>query len=314
MDPPRPRADELLIEVEVCGVCHTDLHLCEGDLPLAHRPLVPGHQIVGKVVEAGAHARHAVESRVGVTWLASTCGLCEFCRSGRENLCRQARFTGWHVDGGYAERAVVRDAFAHELPPDASGEQIAPLLCAGVIGYRALRLAEIESGRRVGLFGFGASAHLALQVARHLGCEVYVFTRSREHQQQALSLGAVWAGNSKDEAPVTMHSSVVFAPVGEVVVDALNSLERGGTLAINAVHMTPLPSIDYERLYHERTLRSVANCTREDARELLRLAVEIPLRAEVEIHPLEKANHALQRVKSSKIQGAAVLRCQTGAR
>jgi propanol-preferring alcohol dehydrogenase len=290
-----------------CGVCHTDLHLVEGDLPLLRDSIVPGHQIVGVVDEVGPETSRRPGETLGVTWLYSACGRCELCKSGRENLCEQARFTGFHHDGGFAEFVVVPEAFALPIPETMPPRHAAPLLCAGVIGYRALRLSEVAPGQRLGLFGFGASAHLTIQIARHLGCDVYVFTRSAEHQEHARELGARWAGGLADDPPVTVQSGIVFAPAGRVVHDALRVLARGGTLAINAVHMAPIPELSYDQIYFERTIRSVANLTRDDARGLLELAAAIPLRTDVENHPLEDANHVLQRLKHSRIRGAAVL-------
>jgi propanol-preferring alcohol dehydrogenase len=244
---------------------------------------------------------------VGVPWLYATCGECRFCQEGRENLCESARFTGYHADGGYAEAMVVAADFAYALPPDFSDTAAAPLLCAGVIGYRALRLSEVRPGQRLGLYGFGASAHVTLQVARHWGCEVFVFTRSPAHQQLARELGAVWVGRAEEEPPARLHSAIIFAPAGALVPEALRVLEKGGTLALAGITMSPIPELDYSRLYQERTVRSVANSTRQDARELLRLAAEIPLHTAVEEFPLQAANEALLRLKRSQIQGAGVL-------
>lgn len=304
---PEPGRGEIRLRVQACGVCHTDLHLVQGDLPLPRAPIVPGHQIVGVVDATGPGCRRRAGERLGVTWLYSACGRCDFCEEGRENLCEQARFTGYHHDGGFAEFVVVPEAFTFPLPESLDPVQVAPLLCAGVIGYRALRLSEIESGQRLGLFGFGASAHITIQIARHQGCEVYVFTRSPEHREHARELGATWAGGSRDTPPALMHGSVVFAPAGRIVHHALRVLRRGGTLAINAVHMSPIPALRYEQIYFERTLRSVANLTRDDARGLLDLAGKIPIRTDVESYGLEAANDVLTRLEDSRIRGAAVL-------
>lgn len=306
---PVPGSGEIRLRVRACGICHTDLHTVEGDLSLPKLPVVPGHQVVGVVDAIGEGVTRFVPGqRVGVPWLYSTCGVCEFCRSGRENLCRQARFTGLHADGGYAEAMVVPEAFAYPLPEGLSDTEAAPLLCAGIIGYRALRLSEVKPGERLGMWGFGASAHLTLQVARHLGCEVFVFTRSEEHRRLARELGAAWVGTAQDEPPAPVHAGIIFAPAGWLVREALRVLERGGTLALAGVTMTPIPELDYDRyLYWERTVRSVANFTRQDAEEFLRLAAEIPVRPTVQTFPLEAANEALQALKEGRINGAGVL-------
>jgi len=305
---PEPGPGEVRIRVRVCGLCHTDLHTVEGDLPMPKRPIVPGHQVVGMVEARGAGAeRFAEGARVGVPWLYRTCRDCDFCRNGLENLCAEAQFTGLHADGGYAEAMVVSQEFAYPLPEGFSDLEAAPLLCAGIIGYRALRRSEIQPGQRLGLYGFGASAHVTIQVARHWGCPVYVFTRSEGHRRLARELGAVWVGGAEDSPPATMHSSIIFAPAGRLVPEALRVLERGGTLALAGVTMTPIPRLDYDLLYWERTLRSVANFTRQDAQELLRLAAEIPIRTTVQTFPLEAANEALLALKRSEIDGAGVL-------
>lgn len=302
-------ADEIRVRVCACGVCHTDLHTVEGDLRLPRLPLVPGHQVIGVVEAAGPEARQFREGdRVGIPWLYSACGQCAYCRKGLENLCESARFTGYHADGGYAEAMVVPAAFAYPVPKSFSDVEAAPLLCAGIIGYRSLRLSNIQPGDSLGLFGFGASAHIVLQLARHMGCEVYVFTRTESHRQLGRRLGAAWAGGSQDQPPHPLDAAIVFAPAGQLALEALRVVRKGGTVALATISMTPIPSIDYDTLlYHERILRSVANSTREDARELLRLAAEIPVRVEVETFRLEQANQALQALKESKIRGAAVL-------
>lgn len=307
---PQPGEGEIRVRVRSCGICHTDLHTVEGDLPLPRLPLVPGHQIVGVVEAAGSSARRFREGdRVGIPWLYSTCGACAYCRKGLENLCESARFTGYHAQGGYAEAAVVSESFAYLLPHIFSDLEAAPLLCAGIIGYRALRLSNVEPGERLGLYGFGASAHIVIQLACQRGCEVYVFTRSEAHRQLALGLGATWVGGAQDQPPRLIDSAIIFAPAGHLVLDALRVTRKGGTVALAGITMSPIPEIDYTTLlYHERVLRSVANSTREDARELLRLAAEIPLRTEVEAFDLAEANRALQALKQSKIRGAGVLR------
>ncbi|MBI1893019.1 MAG: zinc-dependent alcohol dehydrogenase family protein [Candidatus Rokubacteria bacterium] len=307
---PDPGQGEIRLRATVCGVCHTDLHTVEGELSLPRLPLVPGHQVVGLVEARGPGAMRFREGdRVGVPWLYQTCGACAFCRRGEENLCDRARFTGYHVDGGYAEALVVHEAFAYRLPEQLPDPLAAPLLCAGIIGYRALRLSEVKPGERLGLFGFGASAHIALQIARHWKCEVLVFTRSPAHQALARKLGAVWVGSASDAPPEPIDRAILFAPAGRLVHNALRVLRKGGTLAIAAIYLDPIPELDYGALlYGERTVRSVTASTRRDGEELLALAPEIPIRTEVESFPLEAANEALLRLKRSEIRGAGVLR------
>ncbi len=306
---PAPGPGEIRVRVRVCGVCHTDLHTVEGDLPLPKLPLVPGHQIVG-VVEASGPAVHEFKEgdRVGIPWLYSTCGHCAYCAKGLENLCESARFTGYHVDGGYAEAVVVPAAFAYGIPKTFSDVEAAPLLCAGVIGYRSLRLSNAQSGERLGLYGFGASAHIVIQLARHMNCEVYVFTRSSAHRELALALGAAWAGAAQDAPPARLDSAIIFAPAGPLVPEALRVLRKGGTVALAGITMSPIPEMDYSLIYHERIIRSVANSTRQDARDLLRLAAEIPVRTEVQEFSLSEVNQALQALKHSQIRGAGVLK------
>lgn len=306
---PEPGPGEIKVRVRACGVCRTDLHIVEGDLELPKLPVVPGHQIVGVVEELGRGVKRFREGdRVGVPWLYNTCGRCRFCREGEENLCYEARFTGFHVDGGFAEHFVAKEDFAYPLPEGFPDVQAAPLLCAGIIGYRALRLSEVKPGERLGMYGFGASAHVTIQVARHWGCEVFVFTRSPDHRRLAEELGARWTGGPDEEPPEEMDSSIIFAPSGPLVPKALKALRRGGTLALAGIHMTPVPQMDYGLLYWERKLGSVANSTRRDAEELLKLAAEIPIRTEVEVYGLEEANEVLLKVKRSEIRGAAVLK------
>lgn len=305
---PTPGPRQIRLRVVACGVCRTDLHIVEGELDLPTLPVIPGHQIVGVVEGVGEQVtqfRHG--DRVGVPWLYATCGQCLFCRQGRENLCSSAQFTGYHVDGGYAQYMVVSEDFAYPLPRGLTDTEIAPLLCAGVIGYRALRLSEVRPGERLGLFGFGGSAHIVIQIARYWDCEVYVFTRGQEHRRLAQDLGATWVGGVQDEPPNKIQSGVVFAPAGWIVVEALRVLEKGGTLSLAGIYMSPIPQMDYNLLYHERTIRSAANSTRQDVRDLLRLAEEIPLRTEVEVFPLDAANEALGRLKRGEINGAGVL-------
>lgn len=307
---PEPGPEDILLRIKVCGVCHTDLHTVEGELPDAKLPIIPGHQVVGVVEKQGKDASLFKKGeRVGVAWLYSSCSQCEYCSREKENLCESARFTGFHVNGGYAEYIVVPEKFAYSIPDVFSDEEASPLLCAGIIGYRALRLSGIKPGQRLGLYGFGASAHVAIQVAVYWGCEVYVFTRSEEHRKLAENLGAVWTGTSKDNPPTKMDSSIIFAPAGELVLDALRALDKGGTVAMAGIYMTPIPEMDYvEYLYHERTLRSVANATRRDGEELLKIAAEIPIKTTTQTFPLEEANKVLQRLKDGKITGAAFLK------
>ena len=306
---PEPREAQILLRVEVCGVCHTDLHMVEGELSIPQLPIIPGHQIVGRVEKLGPEAkRFSIGDRVGVAWLYSTCQVCEHCTSGRENLCESARFTGLHVNGGYAELALAEDDFVYAIPEGFPPDQVAPLLCAGIIGYRALHLSELKPGERLGLYGFGASAHLAIQVARHWGCEVFVFTRSAEHQALARRLGAAWVGRSEDAAPAKLNHAIIFAPAGELVRVALEALDRGGVLALAGIHMSPIPQLDYAKhLYFEKTVRSVTASTRQDGLELLRLAAKIPLRPKTQIFPLEEANRALQLLKRRELHTAGVL-------
>jgi len=306
---PTPGREEVRVRVHACGICRTDLHTVEGDVPLRRSPLIPGHQIVGVVDALGAGVRTLHEGeRVGVAWVYSTCGECAYCKKGLENLCDRARFTGWDADGGYAEAMIVPESFAYPLPGGFSDLQAAPLLCAGIVGFRSFRLSGVRPGERVGLYGFGASAHLILQVAQHLGCEVYVFTRTEGHQQLARAMGAAWVGRAEATPPAPLDAAVIFAPIGSLVLEALRVLRKGRTVSLADLTMSPIPQIDYDKLlYHERVIRSVANATREDAREFLRLAAEIPIRSEVESFRLEDANLALQALKQSKIRGAGVL-------
>jgi alcohol dehydrogenase, propanol-preferring len=305
---PEPNAGEVLIKVADCGVCHTDLHLVEGELPYKNLPIIPGHQIVGTIHESGEKVtRWKKGDRVGVPWLYSACGQCEFCKTGRENLCDSGRFTGYHVNGGFAEFVVAKEEFVYRLPHTLSDAQAAPLLCAGVIGYRAVRLSDIRPGGRIGLFGFGASAHIAIQILQHCNCEVYVFTRSEKHRQLAKELGATWTGAASDKPPRQIESAVIFAPAGELVPAALRVLQKGGTISLAGIHMSTIPAMDYSLLYEERTVRSVANSTRQDVEGLLDLASIIGVKTEVESYPLEEANQVLQRLKRSEIRGSAVL-------
>ncbi len=305
---PAPAVHEIRLQIRACGICHTDLHVVEGDLPPQKQPVIPGHQIIGVVEAIGDGVqRFKIRDRAGVPWLNRTCGTCVFCQRGKENLCENARFTGYHVDGGFAEYLVVHEDFAYAIPEMFDAATAAPLLCAGVIGYRALRLSEIQSGQRLGLFGFGASAHLVIQIARHWNCEIFVFSRSAAHRKLAEALGAAWSGSAEEIAPAKLDSAIIFAPAGWIVHAALRNLQKGGTVALAGIHMSPIPEMNYGLIYHERALRSVANSTREDVRDLLQLAAKIPLRAEVEIFPLTEANRALQLLKAGQINGAGVL-------
>lgn len=309
---PTPGAGEIRLHVRCCGVCRTDLHIVEGDLKLPKLPLIPGHQIVG-VVDAIGKGGHLFREgdRVGVPWLYQTDGACAHCLRGQENLCERARFTGFHADGGYAEAMVVREDFAYSVPSHFDDEHVAPLLCAGVIGYRSFRLSGVRPGERLGMYGFGGSAHIVLQMARHLGCEVYVFTRGAAHRELAKKLGAEWAGSAKDSLPEKLDAAIIFAPAGGLVPEALRAVRPGGTVALAGITMTQIPAMEYGLLYEERVLRSAANSTREDVRDCLRLAAEIPVRTQVEVFPLEQANQALLALKRSQIDGAAVLRLAT---
>ncbi|MDX2166380.1 MAG: zinc-dependent alcohol dehydrogenase family protein [Deltaproteobacteria bacterium] len=308
--PPDPGAGEVRVRVHVCGICRTDLHVVEGDLAVQRPRVVPGHQVVGVVDALGPGCtRLAAGQRVGIAWLRSTCGVCAYCQRGDENLCAAASFTGWSADGGYADYALVREDFAYVLPDAIGDAEAAPLLCAGIIGYRALRRANLRPGGRVGLYGFGASAHIAIQVARHLGCRVFVMTREARHRRLAASLGAEWTGAAADAPPEPLDSAVLFAPAGELVLPALAALDRGGTLALAGIHLSAIPPLDYQRhLFQERTLQSVTANTRQDGIELLRLAAEIPIRPRTVPFDLADANQALQQLKYDGFEGAGVLR------
>jgi propanol-preferring alcohol dehydrogenase len=304
---PQLKPGYVLLRVRACGVCRTDLHIVEGELPPKQPAMIPGHQIVGDVVD-GATKDLPLGSRVGVSWLGGTDGTCAYCKRGMENLCDFPTFTGYSVPGGYAEYALARADFVAPLPAALDDLHAAPLLCAGIIGFRSLRVAGVEAGERVGLFGFGASAHLAIAVLRAWKCEVYVSTRGRSHRELAASLGAHWVGSETDKPPVELDRAITFAPSGDVVIAALGSLRKGGVVAINAIHLDRIPQFDYDRLlWGERQLRSVANMTRVDARDFLELAAQIHLKARVTTFPLDQANEALIAVKSDAIDGAAVI-------
>ena len=294
-------------------MCRTDLHVAEGDLAPQRPSVVPGHEVVGRVDALGPGVAPLREGdRVGVAWLQRSCGACRFCARERENLCLAPRFTGWHADGGYAEYAVAPAEFVYRLPEAGGAEALAPLLCAGIIGYRAFALSGVQPGERLGLLGFGGSAHIVIQIARHYGCEVYVWSRGERHQALARELGAAWVGEAGQRAPAPVQGAILFAPAGELVPPALEALERGGTLAVAGIHLSEIPPLDYQRhLFQERVLRSVTANTRSDGRELLRLAAEVPLSARTVAYPLERANEALLDLKQDRIQGAAVLRMES---
>jgi propanol-preferring alcohol dehydrogenase len=314
-DIPHPGPEELLVKVLACGVCRTDLHVSEGDLPV-HRPgVTPGHEVVGEVVQTGpqtdsdAGPRFAVGDRVGIAWLRHTCGVCRFCVRGRENLCPESRYTGWDADGGYAEYATVPAAFAHRLPAGYSDTELAPLLCAGIIGYRSLLRAELPAGGRLGLYGFGGSAHITAQVALAQGAEVHVMTRGAEARELAAELGAASVQGATDPPPVPLDSAILFAPVGELVLPALVALDRGGTLAIAGIHLTDIPVLNYQRhLFQERQLRSVTSNTRADARDFMAFAAQHRIKVSAPVYPLDRADRALTDLAEGRVAGAAVLR------
>ncbi|MBM3325124.1 MAG: zinc-dependent alcohol dehydrogenase family protein [Calditrichaeota bacterium] len=306
---PEPAAGQVRIRVHVCGVCRTDLHLVEGEIATPKLPITPGHQVVGVVEKLGEGVTDwRMGERVGVPWLGGTCGHCHYCQHERENLCDNATFTGQHGDGGFAEYVVVRSDFAHRLPEGFDDLSAAPLLCAGVIGYRALKLADVPKGGKVGLIGFGASAHVTLQVARFLGAEVFVISRSTHHQEHARRLGAVWAGSAEERVPAELDSVVVFAPAGHTIPKALKAVRKGGTVSCAGITMSPIPEMDYSTMYHERKLITTANSTRADVRELLDLACRIPIRPDIESFAFSEANEALWRIKRGDLTGSAVLK------
>lgn len=314
---PEPGPGEVLLEVAACAVCRTDLQIVEADLPARRLPIVPGHQVVGRIAGHGPGIDEGalpVGTRVGVAWTAGCCGTCRHCRAGRENLCEDLLFTGWDRDGGFATAMTARADFVHRLPDGFDDLAAAPLLCGGTIGYRSLRVAGIDlaraAGTRLGLYGFGASASIVIQLAVHAGCDVYVATRSVTEQQAAVAMGAAWAGGYDDRPPVPLDAAITFAPSGDVVVAALAALDRGGVVAINAIHLDRIPEFDYDLLWLERQIRSVANVTRDDVRQFLALAAEIPIRTRIEVLPLAEANTALARLKAGGISGAAVLAAQ----
>jgi alcohol dehydrogenase, propanol-preferring len=309
MPDPQPGPGEIRVRVRACGVCRTDLHVIEGDLPRDTLPIIPGHQVVGLVDALGAGVgRFAPGDRVGIAWLRGTCGECGFCRRGAENLCPRSRYTGYHEHGGYAEYAVVPAEYAYDIPDGFDDSQAAPLLCAGIIGYRALQRAEVPPDGRLALYGFGSSASVVIQIALHRGYEVYVVTRGESHRRLAREMGAHWTGEPGQAPPDAVDSAIIFAPAGEIVPEALRAVRKGGTVAAAGIYMTPVPELDYEtHLFHEKNLRSVEANTREDGRGLLREAAAVPVRARVTEFPLEDANEALIRLKNDRIDGSAVL-------
>ena len=305
---PEPGPGQVLIQVRACGVCRTDLHVVDGDLTEGKRPIIPGHEIVGTVAAKGEGVeRFSLGDRVGVPWLGYTCRTCHYCRTGRENLCDKARFTGYHIDGGYAEYTVADQHYCFPIPKEYGDVEAAPLLCAGLIGYRSLVAAG--DAKRLGIYGFGAAAHIVAQVARHQGREVFAFTRPDDSAAQALArrLGAVWAGSSDETAPVELDAAILFAPVGSLVPAALKAVAKGGVVVCAGIHMSAIPSFPYRDLWGERVIRSVANLTRRDGEEFLKLCPQVPVRTEVERFPLERANEALAKLREGKISGAAVL-------
>jgi propanol-preferring alcohol dehydrogenase len=306
---PQPKSGEVLVRVRACGVCRTDLHVIEGELSPRKSPVIPGHQVVGIVERRAENTRRfGIGDRIGIAWLHRTDGTCEYCKANAENLCDNPMFTGYSVDGGYAEYIVAPEDFIYAIPAGFPDEQAAPLLCAGIIGFRSLRLSGIKAGGRLGFYGFGAAAHVAIQVARHWNVEVFASTRDVRHQKLALELGAAWAGGTYDEPPKKLDAAIVFAPAGEIVPAALKALKKGGALILGGIHMSPIPSFSYDLLYQERLIRSVANNTRQDGEDFLRVAAEIPIRTHVQVFLLAEANRALNALKNDAIPGAAVLR------
>jgi propanol-preferring alcohol dehydrogenase len=305
---PDPAGGQLLIKVHACGVCRTDLHVVEGELPPRKSPVIPGHQVVGTVERAGPDSRRFKRGdRVGVAWLHRTDGVCEYCVSGRENLCDAPDFTGYTVNGGYAEYITAPDAFVYAIPEGFADLHAAPLLCAGIIGFRCLRLSGLSRGARLGLSGFGAAAHVAIQVARYWGVDVYAFSRDTRHARLASDLGAVWTGGSFDQPPQKLDAVIIFAPAGELIPAALKTLKKGGVVVLGGIHMSPIPEFEYGLLYHERVIRSVANNTRQDGEDFLKAAAAIPIHTETQLFSMRDANAALNALKHDAIRGAAVL-------
>ncbi len=306
---PDPGPEEVRVRVKACGICRTDLHVIEGELPPLGRAVIPGHQIVGIVDKAGANAsRFKPGDRIGIAWLHHTCGRCVYCRAGQENLCESSIFTGYHVPGGYAEYAVAPEAFAYPIPAIFNDYDAPPLLCAGIIGYRSLKRSLLKPGQSIALYGFGSSAHIVIQIAVHWGCKVYACSRTERHQKLALELGAVWAGSDASRMPALVDSAIIFAPAGELVPQALRSLRKGGVLALAGIYMSDIPAMDYERhLFYEKNVHSVTANTREDGIELLETASEIPIRPQIQLFPMKDANSALLKLKQDRIEGSGVL-------
>jgi alcohol dehydrogenase, propanol-preferring len=310
---PEPGPGEVRIKVSCCAICRTDLHVIEGDLPREKMPVIPGHQIVGIVDKLGSACKLLKPGqRIGVAWLRHTCGECRYCTSGRENLCNATRFTGYHADGGYAEYAVAPEDFCYPIPEGFADREAAPLLCAGIIGYRALKRCNLQPASRLALYGFGSSAHVVIQIARHRGCKVFVVTRDEKHRELARQMGAVWVGERSEQMPVNADSAIIFAPVGDLVLPALEHLQKGGTLALAGIYMTDIPTLNYQRhVFYERDIHSVTCNTRADGRELLAEAAAIPIRPHTTVYPLAEANRALQNLKNDHISGTGVLQCGT---
>jgi alcohol dehydrogenase, propanol-preferring len=305
---PEPGEREVLVRVSACAICRTDLHVVEGELPPKKANVIPGHQIVGVIERLGAGAtKYRPSARVGIAWLHKTCGRCPYCRSGRENLCDFPGFTGYTVDGGYAQYTVAHEDFIYPIPDGFADKQAAPLLCAGIIGFRCLRMSGIARGGNLGIYGFGAAGHVCIQVARYWNANVFVCTREEKHRRLALELGATWAGGATEEPPEKLDASIIFAPAGELVPPALQSLRKGGTLVLGGIHMSPIPSFPYPLIYQERSIKSVANNTRQDGHDFLKLAAEIPIQTEVQVFSLDHANQALNALKHDGIRGAGVV-------
>jgi propanol-preferring alcohol dehydrogenase len=307
---PEPRDHEVLVRVSACGICRTDLHVVEGELSPRKACVIPGHQVVGTIERCGARAaKYAAGARVGIAWLHKTCETCAYCRSGRENLCDAPDFTGYTVDGGYAQHAVAHEDFIYPIPEGFPDLQAAPLLCAGIIGFRCLRVSGIAAGAgNLGIYGFGAAGHVCIQVALHWGLRVFVCTREEKHRRLAVELGAAWAGGAMEEPPEKLDASIIFAPAGELVPPALQALRKGGTLVLGGIHMSPIPSFPYSLIYHERSIKSVANNTRQDGHDFMKIAAEIPIHTEVQMFPLEQAGEALRALKHDGIRGAGVIK------
>jgi propanol-preferring alcohol dehydrogenase len=306
---PKPVPGEVRVRVSACGVCRTDLHVVECELPFPGHPVIPGHQIVGVVDMLGpGAARFKLGQRIGIAWLRHTCGKCGYCLSGRENLCESARFTGYHEHGGFAEFALIDQDFAYPIPDVFSDVEAPPLLCAGIIGYRSLKRSGLRPGESLAIYGFGSSAHIVIQIALHMGCKVYVCTRGKRHRDLAEKMGAIWVGERPEEIPVLADSAIIFAPAGNLVPMALGRLKKGGTLALAGIYMTPIPQMDYENhLFYEKNIHSVTANTRKDGAELLRIAAEIPIRPQVQVFRLSEANEALLTLKEDRMQGSGVL-------